>query len=206
MNSLRVPLTDKEMITEISKLETKIQQYQTQINKNREVLKKMLTEAEGLPPNDERKQQLVQQIEASMKFNKKFIKAMEKAKELATLSKDSLAEAPTLYTAAKVPTSKPKFTSSNRKNGGKSKKSRKTKKGRKGSGKFLNLFTRKKKTQKNPCKNPYSLTLDKVTNELITCGELERREKARVKLDALKARLTNPEYKKQIVTTAFDIN
>ena len=57
MDSLGKPKNTQEMQEEISKLEIKIQQYQRQIDINREVLKRMLTEAESTSDN-ERKQEL----------------------------------------------------------------------------------------------------------------------------------------------------
>ena len=123
MDSLEKAKNTQEMLEEIKKLEVKIEQYQRQINKNREVLKNMLTEAETTT-NDERKQELIQRIEGSIEYNKKFIKAMEKAAEQAKLSKESLDQAPALYNAPVAPTAKAK-------KGGKRKKTRKRKKTKK---------------------------------------------------------------------------
>tara|TARA_A100001011_G_C14275343_1_gene828944 strand:+ start:1690 stop:2097 length:408 start_codon:yes stop_codon:yes gene_type:complete len=129
MDSLEKAKNTQEMLEEIKKLEVKIEQYQRQINKNREVLKNMLTEAETTT-NDERKQELIQRIEGSIEYNKKFIKAMEKAAEQAKLSKESLDQARALYNAPVAPTFKPKSTAKAKK-GGKRKKTRKRKKTKK---------------------------------------------------------------------------
>lgn len=134
MDSLGKPKNTEEMLEEIKKLELKIQQYERQISKNRKALMALIDqeEAERLllevgEGDEENLQRLIKQVDNAMdekSYNKQCERTLKKLNQTMVSIKESLAEAPKLYSADKTQ-NKP-ITKS--KKAGKYKKSRKSKK------------------------------------------------------------------------------
>ena len=85
-------------------------------------------------------------------------------------------------------------------------KKRKSKKSKRRGGKLFSIFSKKKKTEKKiKCNHPNDFTIDEVKGELVTCGELEIRERNRAKIAEMRAKYNNPEYLRNLTTMASTI-
>ena len=109
-----------------------------------------------------------------MEYNKQFKKALKKFKKY-KIHKQSLEESPGVHKLPTPPKRKP-----TKKRGGKKKKRKTKKKKNKKSKNVVEnycIFSKTKKPKKIKCNHPNDLTIDEVKGELVTCGELELREK-----------------------------
>ena len=133
MNTLGKSRNTSDMKEEIKNVELKIQEYNRQIKKNKEIIFKMVAEAEEAKKkgNINRKEELIKRIEGSIKFNQTYVKALHNSLIDLTNLKKSIKEAAKLYSADRVPTRR-------RVRGGKSKNTRNTKKSSKLKQKTLN--------------------------------------------------------------------
>ena len=194
----------KSIEEKIDDFDKKTDQYLRQYIKNNEAIERKLTQAENAKTEEERKK-LITEIEGSMEYNKQFKKAALKNLKKYKIHKESLEESPGVHKLPTPPKRKP-----TKKRGGKKKKrktkKRKTKKNKKHGGKLFSIFTKNKKTEKKiKCNHPNDLTIDEVKGELVTCAELELRERNRAKIAEMRAKYTNPEYVRNLTKTLTTI-
>lgn len=196
--------SSKSIEEKIEDFDKKTDQYLKQYLKNIEIIERKMTEAENAKTEEERKK-LITEIERAMEYNKQFKKAAEKSLKKYKIHKQSLEESPEVH---KLPTP-PKRKSTNKRGGKKKKrktKKKKAKKSKKRGGKLFSIFSKNKKTEKKiKCNHPNDLTFDEVKRELVTCGELEIRERNRAKIAEMRAKYTNPEYLRNLTTMVTTI-
>merc|ERR1712217_182877 len=132
MDKLQKSKNIDDMNKLIKKHQIKIQQYQTQIDKNNSVILGKLEKGENLlksaditnPEEKEKlnkeKKELIKQIERSIEYNQKFKDAKKKNEKELNLLERSLEEAYDLYNTLPVPKHKPIITKTKR--GGRYKK------------------------------------------------------------------------------------
>jgi len=191
--------SSKSIEEKIEDFDKKTDQYLKQYLKNNEIIEKKITEAENAKTQEE-KEKLITEIERAMEYNEQFKKAAQKSLKNYTIHKESLKESPQVHKLPTPPKGKP-----TKKRGGKKKKrktkKRKAKKSKNRGGKLFSIFSKKKKTKKKiKCNHPYDLTIDEVKGELVSCSELEIRERNRAKIAEMRAKYTNPEYLRNLTT------
>ena len=142
MNTLGKSRNTSDMKEEIKNVELKIQEYNRQIKKNKEIIFKMVSEAEEAKKkgNINRKEELIKRIEGSIKFNQTYVKALHNSLIDLTNFKKSIKEASKLYSADRVPTRRVV-----RRTGGKLNKTRNTK--------MSSKLKQKNRNTKNKAKN-----------------------------------------------------
>ncbi len=121
MDKLSKPKTSNEMEEELKKLQATQVQIATQVQKNRNSIERVLTQAERTSDENERKT-LVERVDRAMEFNKQYIRRLEETNNIINLTIKSLSEAPNLYKPETIPNHLPPKP----KTGGKSKKHKKT--------------------------------------------------------------------------------
>ena len=99
--------TANDMQSIIRDLKFQVEALEKAFQKGKTIIDKMLTEAESLPNNSERRADLMKRAERALEYNNTVKKSLEKITKKLLDHQDSLVNASKLYTAKSVPKGSP---------------------------------------------------------------------------------------------------
>ena len=99
--------TANDMQSIIHDLKFQVEALEKAFQKGKTIIDKMLTEAESLPNNSERRADLMKRSERALEYNNRVKKSLEKITKQLQDHQDSLVTASKLYTAKSVPKGSP---------------------------------------------------------------------------------------------------